>query len=258
MTRIISIIGGKGGVGKTTLTSNLACALADIGHNVVAIDANLTTPNLGLHLGMHLSPKTLHHVLKNEARLSEAMYPHPFGFKVVPGSMAVKDLEGLDVSNLAAVPLSLVGQADYVLLDCAAGLGREAVSGLDAADETILITNPDLPSLTDALKTATIAEASQKRVLGVVVNRVKGKWHEVSNRDIEEMLGVPVLAEIPEDRSIQQSISLKMPLVGYDPYSPASEQFKRLAHYISGKPYIELKRNTGVTFLQKLIQWMVG
>jgi septum site-determining protein MinD len=66
MTRTICILGGKGGVGKTTLTSNLASALAELGKDVIAIDANLTTPNLGMHLGLHFAPNTIHQVLKGQ------------------------------------------------------------------------------------------------------------------------------------------------------------------------------------------------
>ncbi|MDI6798866.1 MAG: P-loop NTPase, partial [Candidatus Aenigmarchaeota archaeon] len=64
MTRIISVIGGKGGTGKTTIASNLSAALSELGQEVIAVDANLTTPNLGLHLGLLLVPNTLHDVLR--------------------------------------------------------------------------------------------------------------------------------------------------------------------------------------------------
>lgn len=84
MTRVIVCTSGKGGVGKTSLVSNLAVALTELRQNVIAIDANLTTPNLGLHLGMHLAPRTLHDVLKGETQLNNAIYPHPLGFKILP------------------------------------------------------------------------------------------------------------------------------------------------------------------------------
>lgn len=255
MTRTIAIIGGKGGIGKTILVSNLSTALTELGYDVIAIDANLTTPNLGLHLGMHLAPKTLHDVLKRKTKLKNTIYPHTLGFKLIPASMSVGDLTGVDVGRLQEVTLNLLGKADFIILDCAAGLGREAVSAIKAADEILIITNPDLPSVADALKTAKLTESLNKKIIGVVVNRVKKKKHELTKEEIEDMIGVPVLAGIPEDINVIKSIVSKNPLVNYDPYSPASIEIKRLAYRLIGKPFKPEKRRT-FRILERLVNWM--
>jgi septum site-determining protein MinD len=255
MTRVISVIGGKGGVGKTTLTSNLASALAGLGEEVVAVDANLTTPNLGLHLGLHFAPITLHQVLKGESKLKDATYPHAFGFKVIPASMSIEDLEGVDPSRLYEVTLNLLGKSDFILMDSAAGLGREAVAALNASEEILIITNPDLPSASDALKTVKLAEHLNKKILGVVVNRIKGKQYELTKQEIEEMIGYPVIAEIPEDRNVVKSLFAKIPVVNYSPNSPAAIEFKRLAHFLTGRPFLERPRFS-FNIIERLINWM--
>ncbi|HLC39379.1 MAG TPA: cell division ATPase MinD [archaeon] len=255
MTRVLAVIGGKGGVGKTSLVSNLSAAISDLGHDVVAVDANLTTPNLGLHLGMHLAPKTLHDVLKGKARLKDATYPHASGMKVVPGSMALDDLKGVDVGKLPEVALNLLGNSDFVIMDSAAGLGREAVSAISAADEILIITNPDLPSVTDALKTVKIAEEMNKKIIGVAVNRRANKWHELTKGEIAEMCGYPVIAEIPEDKSITKAIAAKHPAVHLYPSSPASQEIRRLAHTLTATPYRE-RRQMRFGFLDRLVNWM--
>ena len=158
MTRLIILTSGKGGVGKTTLTSNLAAALAGFGEDVIAMDANLTTPNLGLQLGMHLAPNTLHDVLKGNSSLKDAIYPHPYGFKVIPASLGLNDLKGVDVGRLPEISLNLLGKADYIIMDSAAGLGREAISALSASDEVIIVTNPNISAVTDALKMLKVAQ----------------------------------------------------------------------------------------------------
>lgn len=237
MTRLIVITSGKGGVGKTTLTSNLAAALTDYGQKVIAIDGNLTTPNLGIHLGMHLPKTTLHDVLRGTSRLKDAIYPHAYGFQVIPASLGLNDLRGVDVSRLPEITFSLLGQADYVIIDSAAGLGREALSSLSASDETIIITNPDLPSVTDALKVVKLAQDSKIKILGVVVNKVKREEYEMTKEQIEDLLGVPVVAEIPEDRNVPESICLKQPLVGHKPESPAAIEIKKLAAALAGREY---------------------
>jgi septum site-determining protein MinD len=255
MTRIILVTSGKGGVGKTTLIANLAYALTELGKEVIAMDANLTTPNLGLHLGFHLAPNTLHDVLKGETSLKDAIYPHPYGFKVLPASMNVNDLTGVDVGKLPEITLSLMGKADFVIMDCAAGLGREAISAIGASEEVLLITNPDLPSVADALKTLKVAEATGKKVLGVVVNRVGRKWYELSKWEIEDMLKLPILAEIPEDENVAKAITIRRPLLDFSPFSPASIEIKRLAHYLVGKSFEE-PRKLGI--FERFVRWITG
>lgn len=257
MTRVIDIVSGKGGVGKTTLTSNLAYALTELGQDVIAVDANLTTPNLGLHLGFHLAPKTLHDVLKRKTKLKNSIYPHPFGFKIIPASLNINDLKGVDVGRLPEVTLSLLGKTDIVLMDSAPGLGREALSSINAADEILIITNPDIPSVTDALKTLKLAEETNKNVLGVVVNRVRRKAHELTKKEIEEMLGVPVLVEIPEDKNVLRSVAAKNPIIDYYPFSPASVEIRRLAHILVGVPF-KYKQLRRFNILERLVKWMVG
>ncbi len=255
MTRLICVTSGKGGVGKTTLVSNLSTVLSNLGHDVTAVDANLTTPNLSLHLGLHLSPRTLHNVLRGEAKLSSAVYPHSFGFKVLPASLSVNDLQKVDPARLSSVTLGFYGSTDFVIMDSAAGLGREAISAMQAADEILMITNPDLPSVADALKTVKVLERMDKKILGVVVNRVSKKWYETSSYEIEKVLGHPVVAEIPEDKNVGKSISIKMPVVLLEPNSPASVEFNRLGHLLAGKKF-SYNKPRSFRILDHFVNWM--
>ena len=256
MTRLILLTSGKGGVGKTTLTSNLATALAEYGENVIAMDTNLTTPNLGLHLGLHLAPHTLHDVLKGESRLQDAIYPHPLGFKVIPAGLGLDDLKGVDVGRLPEISFSLLGKADYVIMDGAPSLGREAMSALSASDEIIVITNPNLPAVTDALKILKVAQESNIRVIGTVVNRIKRNKYELTAEQIREMLGVPVIAEIPEDDNVGLSIAVKKPLVEFMPNSPASLEIRKLAAWLSGRKYEKPKLNKTRNLVQRFVIWL--
>jgi len=251
MTRLIILTSGKGGVGKTTLASNLAAALTDFGEKVIVMDANLTTPNLALQLGMHFAPHT--DVLRGDSRLKDATYPHPHGFKVIPAGMGLKDLKGVDIGRLPEISLHLLGKADYIIMDCAAGLGREAISALSASDEAIIVTNPDLPSLSDALKVIKIAEESKVKIIGVVVNRIKGKRYELSEEEIEELLEVPVIAKIPEDDNVALSIAVKEPLVKCCPDSPAAIEIKKLAARLCGKKFRVFKPKS---LIRRFIGWL--
>jgi septum site-determining protein MinD len=234
MTRIISCLAGKGGVGKTFITANLGVALAEFGKDVIAIDSNLTTPNLGLHLGVPLYPVTIQDVMRSRAKLHEATYMHPSGLRVIPAGIGINDLRGVDPKNLAHVILDLLGSSEFVLLDVAAGLGKEALSALEASDESIFVTNPNLPSVIDALKAVKLAEQLGSKPIGVVVNRVQGHKYEMTREDIMSMLNLPIIAEVPEDRAVPESIARRMPVLHHKPHSSASRELRALAASMIG------------------------
>jgi septum site-determining protein MinD len=252
MTRLVCIASGKGGVGKTTVTSNLGAALTQFGSDTIVLDANLTNPNLGFHLGIPLYPKTLHDVLKGDAHITEAMYIHNSGLRVVPAGLSIEDLLDTSPDNLSDVLLDTVGEPDFVLVDAAAGLGNESINAIEASDELIVVTNPNLPAVTDALKTVNIAEEAGTKVTGLVVNRKKDNDSELSADEIESMIGHPVLMEVPEDDKLQEALAMKKPIVHHDPEHHVSERFKGIAANLAGIEYEMDLRKQG--FLSRLIQ----
>ena len=253
MTRIISVLSGKGGVGKTTLVSNLGAALVKRGKNVIILDGNVTTPNLSLHLGIPFYPVTLHDVLKSKIPIESAIYHHESGLKIIPASLSYEAVKDVDMERFQAVILKLLGKADIVIVDSAAGLGKEALSAINVADDLIVVTNPDLPSVTDALRTIKIAEERGTKVTGVVVNRIKGLRHEMPLNEIKSMLEVPIIAAIPEDLAVPRSIAKRIPVVYHKPNSRASLEFHRLAAKIAGEPWAAVKKKS---WLDRLFFWL--
>lgn len=250
------MISGKGGVGKTTTAANLGAALTEFGKDVVVLDANLTAPNLSFHLGIPLYPVTLHDVLKKKANINDAIYNHHSGIKVIPASLSVKALRGLDTDKLHDIVDDL--QNEFIIVDAAAGLGKEAQAAIGIADDVIVVTAPEMPAVTDALKTIKIAEQSEINVLGAVINRVKGARHELSSADIKSILEVPILSIIPEDPKVPQSIAMKMPVVHFSPKSVAARKFKKLAADIIGKRYIEPKQKSPFEHIfEQMFGWLV-
>ncbi len=135
MTRIIGVVSGKGGVGKTTLVSNLGVALAHEGLNVALLDSNITGPNLGLHFGMMACPHGVQNVMKDEIPLTKAMYKHPSGVDIIPARLSIDYLD-VDPVNLKELLNELLYK-DYILIDAATGLDRETLVAIDMCDEAI-------------------------------------------------------------------------------------------------------------------------
>ncbi|WEL19154.1 cell division ATPase MinD [Candidatus Nanohalococcus occultus] len=251
MTRLVCVASGKGGTGKTTVTSNLGAALTQFGTDTIVLDANLTNPNLGFHLGIPLYPKTLHDVLKGDAHITEAMYIHNSGLRVVPAGLSIDDLIDTSPDNLSDVLLDAVGEPDFVLVDSAAGLGNESISAIEASDEVLIVTNPNLPAVTDALKTVNIAEEAGTDVLGVVLNRKTNHDSELESSEVESMIGHPVIMDVPEHEKVQEALAVKKPVVHHAPDHHVSERFKGVAAEVAGIDYEPDLSKKG--FLSKLL-----
>ena len=237
MKKFIVITSGKGGVGKTTTAINLGAAINHFGKEVLIIDGNLFTPNIGIHLNSPEVPITLNHVLLGRATASEAIYEHESGLKIIPSSLSIKEMKKIKPEKLKEFKKDFERHSDYVIVDSSAGLGHEAISTIDLADELIIVTNPEMPAITDALKTIKIAEEMKKPVLGVIVTRVKKNKIEMQPDSVREMLEVPILGMVPEDIFVQKSLNLKNAVVHTHPKSKAARAYKEIAARILDLDY---------------------
>ncbi len=237
MRKIIVITSGKGGVGKTTTAINLGAAMNYFGKDVLVIDGNLTTPNVGIHLNSPEVPINLNHVLVGKADAFEAVYEHESGMKIMPSSLSIKDLSKIKPERIRDFKEDFKKVSEYIIVDSAAGLGNEALSLIKMADELIIVTNPEMPAITDALKAVKIAEQMKKTVLGVIVTRVKRNDIEMQPDNVREMLEVPILGMVPEDISVQKSLSMKDAVVHTHPKSKAARAYKEIAARLLEVPY---------------------
>jgi septum site-determining protein MinD len=237
MSKIIVITSGKGGVGKTTSAINLGAAINHFGGDVIVIDGNLSTPNVGIHLGSPEVPVTLNQVISKKADLFESIYEHESGLKIIPSSLSFKELKKTRPERMKELRKEFKNLADYVIIDSAAGLGNEALSVIDIADELIIITNPEMPAIADALKTIKIAEEMKKVVMGTIVTRVRKNKIEMQPETVREMLEVPILGMVPEDIDIQRALGKKDVVVHTYPKSKSARAYKEIAAKIIGIEY---------------------
>ncbi len=238
MSRIIGVVSGKGGVGKTTLVVNLGAALAQRGKKVIIIDCNITTSHLGSYLGMYYCPVTINQVLKGDAEIADIIYEHQSGMKVIPASLKLEDIKGIDFTRLKDVVRNL-GDDSIIILDAAPGLGREAAVAMRASDEMLYITTPFAPAVIDVIKCRNMASEIGLKHIGLVLNMVANESYELARKDVEQMSGLPVISEVPLDKSVHRSLAANLPVVQLAPRSRSSRAFKKLAAFIANEKYEE-------------------
>jgi septum site-determining protein MinD len=237
MSRVISVLSGKGGVGKTTVVANLAASLTyDFKRNVILLDGNITTSHLGLHFGLYNDlPVTLREVLEKNVPPMHATFIHPTGVRIIPTPLNGKITK---FSKFDKVVNQLKNDYEIVLIDSPPGLGRELLTELKTSEQAIVVATPDLPSITDALKTIDLLRKLKKDFLGLVLNRVRNERYELTKNEIESTCNCNIVSVIPEDPKVPESIAKGVPVCLYDGKSKAAVQLKKLAAHLVGEEYV--------------------
>lgn len=224
---VITIAGGKGGVGKTTTAINAGVALQNAGYDTIIVDADLGMTNIGELLGIDHSP-SFHDVLAGAASIADATVEGPNGISVLAGERSLEAFARGDPSNLRPVVHSLTESYDVVVVDTGAGLSHETVAPMRLADGIVLVSTPDEVSLTDAKKAAQLAGKVDGEVLGAVITRATA---DTNVSTVSDRLEEDVLAVVPEDGEATR----QEPLVLTADESYAAQAYRRLATKLSDR-----------------------
>ena len=251
MIRAYTISSGKGGTGKTTVVANLGTALAQYGRETCIVDTDIGMANLGLVLGLTRTPVTLHEVLAGKAPIQDAIYEGPYGLKIVPSGPSLEGFQNADPARLKDVMTDLTDRCDYLFFDAPAGISTDAIMPLSVADEVLLVVNPELSSLVDALKIRILTEMVGGTVMGTLLNRMTMESTDVSRGKIEKALGVPVIDIIPEDANVRRAAAARMPVVAKYPQSESSKAFRRIAATLAGLPIEEEPEKVREGFIER-------
>ncbi len=235
--RLIAVASGKGGVGRTTIVANLGIALAELGKSTIIVDAGLTTPDLALLFKLEKSVYTINDALAGEISFSEVLYTGPKGVKIAPAAVSLDQMRNAKPEYLPGLMRTVPEGTDFVIMDAPSGLRRETTAALRASREVLLITIPDMVSVSDCMKTRLISEFLGLSLIGIVLNRVRGEEFEINADEIESILNVPVIAQIPEDENVNRALNRGVPLMVLKPKSRAAMGIKELA-----KKLIKTKR----------------
>ena len=213
MGRCIVVTSGKGGVGKSTITATLGIAMAEAGARVTLVDADVGLNNLDLVLGVEGAVSyDLTDVERGRCRLTEALVEHPFTENLSLLSSRALGGATLSQKTFAAVIAALRRSADYVLIDCPAGIDEGFHRAVSSADEALIVTTPVPASVRDADKVSDLLAAYRLRRVEVIVNRVRGdlvrKGEVLGVSDVIAALRLPVAGSVPEDDEVLLSATV--------------------------------------------------
>jgi flagellar biosynthesis protein FlhG len=247
--RILAVTSGKGGVGKTFVSANLAAALARRGLSVLVLDADLGLANLDVVLNLH--PKvTLHDVFTGQARLEQAVLAAPGGFSVLLAGSGLVEYSRLTPEvrdQFLAVIAEVTPRFDIVLLDTGAGISDVVLYTVSLASEVILVVTPEPTSMTDAYATIKVLAMQQaRRDLRVIVNQVPrggdgrgvaAQLQQVVDRFVSPAVGEPIrlelLGDVPLDSAVRDAVKRRQLVVESLPGTPAAQALNALAARLS-------------------------
>jgi septum site-determining protein MinD len=216
--------------------------------NVIAIDADIKMSGLGLQLGMYYFPLSLNDVLKGQGELSEALYIHSSGLRIIPASLNVDNVR---ISNLKRVLEDPFLENNIVLIDSPPGFEKNSLAVIKACPELLIVTTPEIPAITEALKVIYITEKIGSTPIGIIVNMYKRKEsNQINLKEIQTICGLPIIGVIPEDDNIKRSIFKGVPVVYLNPHTPSSIAFKKIAASLIEEDYVPPK----VSLLKRILR----
>lgn len=262
--KVLAVASGKGGVGKTSISINLAVTLAQLGRNVMLLDADLGLANVDVLLGIN-ARRNLSHVISGEATLSEVIVEGPAGLQIVPSASGTKnmiDLSAAEQVGLIRAFSELGGDVDVMVIDIAAGISESVVNFTRAAHEVIAVVCDEPASLTDAyalIKVLNRYHGVQRfHILANMTTsahegrRLFEKLSRVAQRFLDVTLGY--MGAIPHDDYLRKAVQRQQAVVESFPRSRSALAFRKLADRVEHWPVPVDASGRLEFFVERLLQ----
>lgn len=264
MVKVISVTGGKGGVGKTNVTLNLAMALAQLGKKVLVLDADLGLANCDVMLGLRVE-KNLSHLLAGTATLDDILVEGPFGIKIVPatsGSQNMTELSQVEHASLIRAFSELQTPVDVLLVDTAAGISDMVLSFSRASQDVLVVVCDEPSSITDAYALMKILSrdhgVDKFKIVANMVRSLKeghelfAKLTRVTDRFLD--VSLELVATVPHDENVRKAARKQKAFIEAFPKTPASMAIKTLALKAAKWPLPNSASGHLEFFLEQLVQ----
>ncbi|NPA16193.1 MinD/ParA family protein [Persephonella sp.] len=261
--QVISVTSGKGGVGKTSFTVNLAYQLQKMGKTVLILDADLALANVDIILGER--PKyNLLHLLTGEKNINEIIWESKYGLKFIPAASGFEELANLSKEKQLQIINALQEiyyKFDIMLIDTSAGISANVINFCLSSDKTIVITTSDPTALADSYAIARILLSNKDEAseIGLVVNMVEDeqeaeKLYRGMNNILREFTGqtIKYYGAVRKDKKLSESIKDRYILSAVYPKSDYSRDVEHIARYLVEGKRPERKENFWNKFLKNL------
>jgi septum site-determining protein MinD len=245
--KIVTITSGKGGVGKTTAIANIAVALASNGSKVCCVDGDIGLRNLDVVMGLeNRIVYDIVDVIEGRCRLRQAMIrdkrlPELY---LIPAAQT-RDKSAVSPSDMVRLGDELRSEVDWVLIDSPAGIERGFRNAIAAADQVLVITNPEVSAVRDADRVIGLLEAEEKGTPSLILNRLNPDMVKnndmLSAEDVIDLLAVRLIGVVPEDESVIVATNRGAP-IALDLKSNAGQAFRNIALRLQGQdvPFMDL------------------
>lgn len=238
-TRVMAVTSGKGGVGKSSVVLNLSMALAERGQRIVILDADLGLANINIMLGNE-PIYTLWDVVEQRVSLRDTLEQGPRGVRIIPGGSGITELARLDsvaVAHIIEAFQELEGECDWLIIDTSAGISDNVLAFVLAADEALVVTNPEPTALADAYGLIkAVWEQDGQVALKLIVNRVqtRDQGTRLGGRLTDlalKALGQPVefLGLVADDPAVTRGVVRQIPFYQAYPHCEATNDVQDLA-----------------------------
>ncbi|MBN2060546.1 MAG: MinD/ParA family protein [Deltaproteobacteria bacterium] len=267
MARVITVTSGKGGVGKTNISLNLALHLAKEGYRTCLFDADMGLANINILLGLY--PEfTMEDVILNGKGIDDIMIKDFNGIDIIPGSSGVQKMTELDETEIKRMvdSLSKLDSYDFLLVDTSAGISKNVISFCLASSEVMLVLTPEPTSLTDgyALLKVLSLNGFEGSVM-VSVNQCKNmqtadivfkKFREAVHKYLP--LRVQPLGSVVHDRSVREAVKEQNPFLLHSPGSNASKCIKNIGRHLILKENALTESMGDVCFWERCVTFFAG
>ncbi|WP_232697050.1 MinD/ParA family protein [Brevibacillus daliensis] len=268
-TRLVAVTSGKGGVGKSNVTLNFALGLIEKGQKVLLFDVDLGLANLDVLMGI-TPKKNLMHLLEDDKTIFDIIEKGPNGLEFIAGGSGFTQFSQLEEWQLGKVFTELTklqGYADVILFDTGAGITKESLQFILAADEILLVTTPEPPAITDAYAMMKVVHMKKPDAkIKLVINRATSTQEGEQTAEkltvvAEKFLGfrASTLGMLPDDQHVSKAVKQQRPFIIAFPYSPAAKGIRQLVSTFCGtdEKRVQFVDQTGLKgFLTRLRKWM--